>query len=85
MSTAHFQHFTPESLDETLSSHFAVDIVIGQEHRTLPLFVIERVLENRFWLFGSFAERFNNGPFMRYWNEATARQGQNLVARYKKK
>lgn len=85
MSTAHFQHFTPESLAETLSSHFTIDKMLGQEYRTPLLFLVERILENRLWSLPRIAHRFNIGLFMRFWNEADARKGQNLVARCVKK
>ncbi len=85
MSTAHFQHFTPESLTQTLSSHFTIEKMVGQEYRTPLLFLIERALENRLWSLPRIAYRFNIGPFMRFWNETDAHKGQNLVARCVKK
>jgi len=85
MSRAHFQHFTQETLDAALNSRFSLVESAGQEKHTMLLHVIERVLHNRFWLLPELAEAFNRSYFLRFWNKTDAKEGQNIVAVYKKK
>lgn len=83
-SKAHFQHFTLASLKQQLRPSFVVTEVVGQEHHSLVLHMLERVVENRFWLIPGLASYFNRYTFQRLWNKTTSEQGQNIVAQCKK-
>ena len=84
-STAHFQHFTPESLAETLSPHFEIIEMVGQEDRTWVLPLIEKFIENRLWIVPPIGKRFGKGMFLRYWNTTSAEKGQNIMALCRKR
>lgn len=85
MSTAHFQHFTKESISEVLKPHFDVAEVVGQECYTPLLKIIERILDNRYWLLHRFAIAFHKGLYMKFWNKGRAEKGHNFVIRARKR
>lgn len=81
MSTAHFQHFTKQSFEAMVGGSFRSETLLGQEHHTIVLHCIERVLHNRLWLLEQIAGWFNKGPFLAHWNRTTVEKGYNIVAR----
>ncbi len=85
MSSAHFRHFTLKSFSDAMSTHFFVEKALGQERHSMILHLLERLLENRFWLLTWLASYFNNKIFPGCWNETSPEKGQNLVVRLKKK
>ena len=84
MSTAHFQHFTEKSITEVLAPTFSVEKIVGQECYTSLLKIIERVIDNRYWLLHKVAEKFHTGLYMRVWNKGPASRGYNFVIRCRK-
>jgi len=79
MSAAHFQHFTEKTIKEVLEPKFKVERNIGQECYTPLLKIIERFLDNRYWLLHKAAQNFNRGLYMRFWNKGAASKGYNFV------
>lgn len=84
MSKAHFQHFSEKSITESLTPYFSIEKIIGQECYTLSLKIIERILDNRYWLLHKLATKFNEFYYMRFWNKGDASKGYNFVIRCKK-
>ena len=85
MSTAHYQHFDEKGIENMIGKYFRVEKIIGQEGYTPVLKLIERLLENRFWLLRSLAEKFNQDMYLRYWNRTRANLGHNLIVFYRVK
>ncbi len=79
MSSAHFQHFTEKTITDVLAPIFKVEKNVGQECYTPLLKIIERVLDNRYWLLHKAARRFNRGLYMKFWNKGPAAKGYNFV------
>lgn len=79
MSKAHFQHFTEKSISAVLEKDFVIKKIVGQECYTLALKIIERILDNRYWLLHKLAIWFHKGPYMHYWNKGEASKGYNFI------
>lgn len=84
LSKAHFQHFTVNTLNQIFADHFEFVNGYGQEHHSVVLHMIERVLQNRIWLLPVLAERFNRKFPNSRWNRVGFEKCQNLVVAYRK-
>ena len=84
MSTAHYQHFTVESFVSYMPQDAELAQVVGQEHHTMVLHVVERLLQNRVWLLTPLAERFNRTWFQKVWNATSGDKGQNLILQFRR-
>ncbi|MBM3272749.1 class I SAM-dependent methyltransferase, partial [Candidatus Kaiserbacteria bacterium] len=79
LSKAHFQHFTPASIAEALSSSMQVESVVGQDLRTPVRWLVERLLQNRLYTLEALAARFNRTTYLRRYNRTSAERGDNLI------
>lgn len=79
MSTAHFQHFTEKTITDVLTPSFTINKIVGQECYTPLLKIIERILDNRYWLLHKLARNFHKGLYLRKWNKGPAGKGYNFV------
>ena len=84
LSRAHFRHFTQETFSESLEGVFSVEKVLGQEKQSGVRWLLERLLENRFWHLPELSERFHRGVYLRHMNSTTPECGANLVVCAKK-
>ena len=84
LSTAHYQHFTVESFAAYMPQNAKLVRAVGQEHHTLTLHVVERMLQNRVWLLTPLADRFNRTWFQAVWNKTSSDKGQNIIFQFKK-
>lgn len=84
MSRAHFQHFTKKTITDVLTPTFTVETIVGQECYTWSLKILERILDNRYWLLHKFASIFNQGLYMKLWNKGEPEKGYNFVIRCRK-
>ncbi len=85
MSPAHFQHFTEESLNDAVGTHFRIVRSLGQENRTIMLWILEKLSANRYWHLPRIGERLSKQWYPRYWNMTEPVKGQNLVIVCRKK
>ena len=63
---------------------FSVEKVLGQEKQSGVRWLLERLLENRFWHLPELSERFHRGVYLRHMNSTTPECGANLVVCAKK-
>ena len=84
MSTAHYQHFTSKTITEVLTPTFTVEKIVGQECYDWLLKIIERIIENRYWLLYKVAERFHSGLYLRRWNRGEVTKAYNFIVKAQK-
>lgn len=82
LSAAHFQHFTQDSLEQLFGT--GAMTVVGQERSTLFLRILERCMENRFYVLFKVSDFFTKRMYA-YWNETKPSLGNNLVAVFQKR
>lgn len=83
--SAHFQHFTPSSLQETLQDYFTPKQIQGQDYRAWWLAFLSKTFENRWFLIHPLAKFFNGYYYMRFWNRAPLKRAGHLIAIFTKK
>ncbi len=79
---AHFQHFSPDSLRQTLGTSFEVETMLGQDYCSWWLRFLSRTYDNRFVFIRPIASLVNERIYMRRWNAAPLDKAGDLFARF---
>ena len=78
---AHFRHFTPHTLAETLAPIFRCEEMRGQDDRGWWVTFLSTCVENRWWTLWGVARVINQGVYLRFWNSAPLARAGHLFAR----
>lgn len=82
----HYQHFTPESLEKTLNTHFEIVEILGQDNvRFHPLKIVYKLLDNKYWDIKVLRRFYNTKIWPKYFNECEPKYGHRLIAKCRKK
>lgn len=79
MSKAHFQHFTEARLKAMFEPYAASMQVVGQDRRTPVLWMIERLIQNRWYTLEALGTWFNRTIYMKRYNKTIPAAGDNLI------
>jgi 2-polyprenyl-3-methyl-5-hydroxy-6-metoxy-1,4-benzoquinol methylase len=79
MSAAHFQHFTDKQLASLFAPYTSEHSIIGQDRRNLVIFMIERLIENRWYAVRWLGKLFNNTAYLWFFNRTNSSKGDNLI------
>ncbi len=78
----HYQHFTPESLTQTLTPVFSVTSMTGQDRAGVhPLKILYRLIDNKLWDITIVRKWYNKHVWPHLFNTCSAEQGRRLIAR----
>lgn len=76
----HYQHFSPQSLQEELRPFFARLELKGQDKIGFhPWKLFFRLLDNRFWKIKSWTDWYNTVVWPKVFNECQAHEGRRLI------
>ncbi len=82
----HYQHFSPSSLESTVSTFFDIKEMIGQDRSSFHfLKIIDQIIDNKFWSINSLRNFYNTKIWPRFLNKCRAQDGRRLVAVCQKK
>lgn len=82
----HYQHFSPESLKNTVEKYFSIASLYGQDKTGFHILkIFYRLVDNKFWDLKFFRRLYNQKIWPKLFNICKPQQGRRLIAICKKK
>ena len=76
----HYQHFTSESLKNTLGQFFEIKEIVGQDKAGFNLIsFLYKFLDNRYWIFKNLSASYNINIWPKLFNKCDSDKGKRLV------
>jgi ubiquinone/menaquinone biosynthesis C-methylase UbiE len=78
----HYQHFSAQSLTDTLSPFFDVVEIVGQDKMGFhPLKLYDKLIDNKMWTIKNLSRKYNLTTWPQHFNQCKNNKGRRVVSR----